>query len=208
MTRRRFTTHALAKSATCRRRDGSAARTAVSTHALAKSATTAAWSTFASDRCFYPRAREERDRRTCPTPPRPATCFNPRAREERDVCHLRNLRRCANVSTHALAKSATLAARNRSYTCRVRFPTHGSAREERDRDTAFVHIKRTVFQPTRSRRARPEETLKSRTYEDCFNPRAREERDASLGHAEILSVMFQPTRSRRARPITSPSTSA
>ena len=214
----RVSTHALAKSATrgtppleashqlqpTRSRRARRVRYAprrvahcVSTHALAKSATHQACrdaecyrlfqptrsrrarprstSTDCLSRSFNPRAREERDDASRHQA-RQALCFNPRAREERDKNVSDDVVRLAEVSTHALAKAR---------------PAH-----------VFGGRKPPgMFQPTRSRRARPRQGADFVRSGRGFNPRARDERDVTVVAMGAALMPFQPTRSRRARPI-------
>ena len=164
--------------------------------------------------CFNPRAREERDRARAswhalmgvfqPTRSRrarpradcraKASSFNPRAREERDQCRLSAVSHA--VSTHALAKSAT---HDRVDDRRAVSDVSTHALAKSATPGCWIRCVARMFQPTRSRRARPRDQAMLVGTEGGFNPRAREERDLSEGRLDDRRE-FQPTRSRRARP--------
>ena len=166
----RVSTHALAKSATPHVTVRTQRRCRVSTHALAKSATVAA-RVLALAAKFQP-TRSRRARRG-------------ERRQGFDVRY---------VSTHALAKSAT---RRDAHRRQVGICFNPRAREERDLSHRVSHGSREV-QPTRSRRARPDEL---RPYLEGWKFQPMRSRRARLGCEMRLgkSSMFQPTRSRRAR---------
>src|SRR5258708_5152904 len=97
------------------------------------------------------------------------------------------------VSTHALAKSATIWPRTyiglRGFNPR--------AREERDVRSTRMRSRIGSFNP-RAREERDPCRLIASRWTHRFNPRAREERDLRTGDTK-MAARFQPTRSRRAR---------
>ena len=99
------------------------------------------------------------------------------------------------VSTHALAKSATIGA-GKMVIDELSF--NPRAREERDDALLLYASGSDSFQPTRSRRARPVDRTECK-FCIAFQPtRSRRARLMPLAITHRAAV-FQPTRSRRAR---------
>ena len=177
----------------------------VSTHALAKSATGDHRRSSGGPRGFNPRTREECDamatsmpttisrfqpthsrRVRRPTLPTSAmsTCFNPRTREECDAA-IFGYRRLEQVSTHALAKSATEAAGGGRWLGGFQ-PTH--SRRVRPRHAHSLE-RQVAFQPTHSRRVRLAWRRMLLRESGRFNPRTREECDDHAGRLRDTAIV-------------------